>query len=73
MEEAKHVTGNRIDRAEVGTLVPVEVASCQREVVREVRTTVLASDDMLEMEAEQRLSVLMNLAILTAIAGAFSH
>ena len=63
--------GEWIDGCEIGAFVAIAEMACEREVVRTRFSAVLARDDVIDMEAEERLIMLGEAAILAACLGPF--
>jgi hypothetical protein len=67
IEPARDFSGFGIDAGQIRSLVLVVVVAGQRQVVRIVAATVLLGNDMLDVQAVERLVVLMNQAVFATV------
>jgi hypothetical protein len=70
MEKTHDFAGLRVDPGEIWAFMVVIVMTGQRKIVRIVAAAVLLRDNVLDMEAIEWLVVLMDSAVLAAVAGA---
>lgn len=62
----------RIDARQVRTFVQITIDASQSEIIEFAAAAVKSRNDVLDVENSQRRIILMKLAILAAITGAFS-
>src|SRR5262249_40219750 len=70
VEEPGAYSGERVDAGQVRPLVQVVVVARQRPVAGTVLAVVLAGNDVIDVESEERVVVLVQLAILASSPGA---
>ncbi len=73
MEQFGDVIRFWIDACQVGTFVQITIDAGESEIIEFVAAAVKSRNDVLDMENRQRRIILMKLAILAAVAGAFSN
>jgi hypothetical protein len=73
MKQLRDAVRFRIDAGQVRTFVQITVDAGEREIVEFVTAAVKSRNDVLDVESSQRRIILMKLAILAAVAGAFPN
>ena len=67
MEEPREFVGDRINACQVRSLVEVVLVTGQGQITWRIRTSVLTGDDVFDVEGEERIIVLMELAVFAAL------
>ena len=73
IEEGLDCGGFRIDAGQVRALVQVAVVARERRIRFDRRSPVLPRQDVFDMKAEERVVVLVNVAVFTTPAGEFQY
>lgn len=69
MKEFDHISRVRIDSGQVRTFVEVTLMTREGEVLGVVRSAVFPGHDVLDVKAKDRIILLVNPAVFTAISG----
>lgn len=67
MKEPHKFLGDRIDACQVRPLVEVVLVTGQGQIAWRIRTTMLTGNDVFDVEGEERVIVLMELAVFAAL------
>jgi hypothetical protein len=73
MEERDQLLGLSVPAGDVRSFVKIASKTTQRQIASHRLTAVLFGDDVIDSETVERVIVLMDVAILAPIHGAFAH